>query len=68
MKRIVQDSVHCYGLSCIHYVTYSDGSQKKFYGNRVPASLRRFLNSSVVAEDAYCENGSSISLYVEGGE
>lgn len=68
MKRIIQDSVHCYGLSCIHYVTYSDGSQKKFYGNRIPSTLRRFLDSSVVAEDAYPENGESITVYVEGGE
>lgn len=68
MKRIIQDSVHVYGLSVIHYVTFSDGSQEKFYGNRIPAKLRRFLKSAIVAEDAYAENGESISLYVEGGE
>lgn len=68
MKRIVRDSVHVYGLSVIHYVTFYDGSQEKFYGNRIPAKLRRFLDSAVLAEDAYSENGSSISEYVEGGE
>ena len=66
MKRIISDTVECFGISCIHHVKYDDGTNKTFVGNtRIPASVKRFLRSARFAEDGEY-NGSSITVYVEG--